>query len=89
MPKFGFKHFSKNWQRLVAFALAFIIGIANPAVALGSTLDEVRYLLETQYVKTLDSSVLNASSVEEILKKVGDPHTDFFTRSEFRNSWIP
>ena len=84
MPKFGLKLTRKCGHRLIALTLALIIGIANPAVALGSTLDEVRYLLETQYVKTLDSSVLNASSVEEILKKVGDPHTDFFTRSEFQ-----
>lgn len=84
MPKFGLKLTRKCGHRLIALTLALIIGIANPAVALGSTLDEVRYLLETQYVKTLDSSVLDAPSVEEILKKVGDPHTDFFTRSEFQ-----
>ncbi|HHY27318.1 MAG TPA: S41 family peptidase [Desulfitobacterium dehalogenans] len=75
---------AKVRRMLTASALALILSISAPAVALGSPIDDVRYLLENQYVDPVDPWVLNATSIEEMLKRLDDPHTVFFTQKEYQ-----
>lgn len=76
---------TKAGRILTASALALILTVSAPAAALGSPVDDVRSLLESQYVDPVDPWVLGASSVEEMLKRLDDPHTVFFTQKEYQN----
>ena len=76
---------TKAGRILTASALALILTVSAPAAALGSPVDDVRSLLESQYVDPVDPWVLSASSVEEMLKRLDDPHTVFFTQKEYQN----
>lgn len=80
---------AKVRRMLTASALALILSISAPAVALGSPIDDVRYLLENQYVDPVDPWVLNATSIEEMLKRLDDPHTVFLRKRNTKNSLIP
>lgn len=75
---------AKVWKMLTASALALILSISAPAQVSASPLEDVRSLLETQYVEPVDSWVLSASSVEEMLKRLQDPYTVFFTQEEYQ-----
>ncbi|SHN88100.1 S41 family peptidase [Desulfitobacterium chlororespirans] len=76
---------TKAGRILTASALALILTVSAPAAALGSPVDDVRSLLESQYVDPVDPWVLSAASVEEMLKRLDDPHTVFFTQKEYQN----
>lgn len=49
------------------------------------TLDEVKYILEHYYVDEVSSEVMAASSIEECLKILGDEHTKYWTRTDYRD----
>lgn len=88
--RMGFKQLIKNlrvksWKAVTASALAVILSISTPALALGSTLDDVRFLLDNEYVEPVDSWVLSAPTVDEMLKRLGDPYTTFFTQKEYQD----
>ena len=44
-----------------------------------SVLPEIRSLLQNQYVDPVSADVLNAPTVDETLKRLGDPHTMYFS----------
>lgn len=75
----------KAGRILTASVLALILTVSAPAAALGSPVDDVRSLLESQYVEPVDPWVLSASSVEEMLERLDDPHTVFFTQKEYQS----
>jgi carboxyl-terminal processing protease len=75
----------KAGKVLATTALALILSISSPAFAIGSQLTEVRDLLESGYVNPVGDSVLNALSIDDMLKQLGDPHTVFFTEQEYQN----
>lgn len=75
----------KAWKALTATTLALILSVSSPMLALGSQLTEVRDLLQSGYVDPVGDSVLSSPSIEEILQKLGDPHTRFFTESEYQD----
>lgn len=63
--------------------VAFLFG-STPAAMAGDTLSEVRTLLKNNYVDPVPDSVLNAGSISEMLNRLGDPHTIYFTQQEFQ-----
>ncbi|MEL1133857.1 S41 family peptidase [Desulfitobacterium sp. THU1] len=75
----------KVGRMLAASALALIIGISAPAQAWASPIEDVRSLLENQYVEPVDAQVLNAPTVDEMLKRLEDPHTVFFTHAQYED----
>lgn len=77
-------HRVKVWKAVTATTLALILSISSPMLAMGSPLTEVRDLIQNGYVDPVGNSVLNSSSIEEMLQKLGDPHTVFFTESEYQ-----
>lgn len=78
-------HTRKAWKAVTATTLALILSVSSPMLAMGSPLTEVRDLLQSGYVDPVGDSVLNSSSIEEMLQKLGDPHTVFFTESEYQD----
>lgn len=48
-------------------------------------LPEIRSLLQTQYADPVSPEVLSAPTIEELLKRLGDPHTTYFAPVEYEN----
>lgn len=78
-------HTRKAWKALTATTLALILSISSPLITLGSPLTDVRDLLQSGYVDPVGDSVLNSPSIDEMLQKLGDPHTVFFTEAEYQD----
>jgi carboxyl-terminal processing protease len=74
----------KAWKALTATTLALILSLSSPMLALGSSLTEVRDLIESGYVNSVDNSLLSASSIDEMLNRLGDPYTVYFTAEEYQ-----
>lgn len=67
---------------LLNLMLVLMLILSNSTMVLASdagVLAEVRSLLKNQYVEPVSDDVLNASTVEEMLRRLGDPHTVYFT----------
>lgn len=76
----------KAVRLLLNLVLTVILLFSNSPAVLASdagTLAEIRSLLKTQYVEPVADEVLNASTIEEMLDKLGDPHTMYFTPEEY------
>ena len=62
-----------------------ILGSTPTTYASNSSLTEIRSLLTTNYVDPVPDHVLNSSTVAEMLNKLGDPHTAYFTALEYQD----
>jgi len=69
----------------MTFALLLMLSAATTVKASEDVLTEIRSLLQTQYVEPVSSEVLNAPTVEEMLERLGDPHTRYFTPEEYED----
>lgn len=72
---------------LLNLMLVLMLILSNSTMVLASdagVLAEVRSLLKNQYVEPVSDDVLNASTVEEMLRRLGDPHTVYFTPEEYQ-----
>lgn len=67
--------------QLAAAGLALTLVTAPSARAL--TLEQAAELLETFYVDDIPQSVLEQTSIPEMLKALGDPYTEYFTPKEY------
>lgn len=66
--------------------LLLILSTSTTALAAnGNVLPEIRYLLQNQYVDPVSAEVLNAPTVDETLKRLGDPHTMYFSPEEYQS----
>jgi carboxyl-terminal processing protease len=79
------KKIGRAWKAFTATTLALILSISSPVLALGSPLTEVRDLIGSGYVDPVGDSVINSPSIEEMLEKLGDPHTAYFTAQEYQD----
>ncbi|EGW39976.1 S41 family peptidase, partial [Desulfosporosinus sp. OT] len=74
---------------LLNFILVFILILSTSTSVLASSnnvLPEIRSLLQNKYVDQVSSTdVLTAPTVEETLKRLGDPHTKYFTPEEYQD----
>lgn len=73
--------FRKIHITLLSILLLFI-WLAGPVQA--NTLDDVRELINANYVDPVDETILEAGSVEELLKRLDDPHSDYFTTEQYK-----
>ncbi|MCO5385885.1 MAG: S41 family peptidase [Desulfosporosinus sp.] len=67
--------------------LVLLLILSNSTMVLASdagVLTEIRSLIKTQYVEPVSNDVLNAPTVEETLKRLGDPHTMYFTPEQYQ-----
>jgi carboxyl-terminal processing protease len=75
----------RSYRKLSTFLLSIILLLTlllTPVQA--ALLDEVRTIIEAAYVDPVDEALLQADSVEEILEKLNDPHSVFFTPEEYQ-----
>jgi len=68
----------------IIVVLIFMLSSATTVKASNDVLNEIHSLLQTQYVEPVSSEVLNAPSIEETLKRLGDPHTMYFTPEQYQ-----
>jgi carboxyl-terminal processing protease len=78
----------KNVKRLLIHILMTLILITSlftgQAQAELTAKDEVRELLRDYYVEEVSDEVLNAPTIDEMLQKLDDPHTNFFTADQYQ-----
>ncbi|MFL0194915.1 S41 family peptidase [Clostridium sp. WILCCON 0269] len=68
---------------VVFWLMIFIFSFAVSVHAQDSNvLNEVRDIIKNNYVTDVPDSVLNSSSVEEILKQLNDPYSEYFSAEE-------
>ncbi len=76
----------KTYRLLIALILVLSLAMGAPFMAFGSqdeVLGEVRSLLKNQYVEVVSDDVLEAESVEEMLKRLGDRHTQYLSAEDY------
>ncbi|AHF10880.1 S41 family peptidase [Dehalobacter restrictus] len=80
--------FGKSLRFLMTVLLVFCLGLGLPLQAYGAendALDEVRTILQEQYVDVVPDEVLNAPTVEKMLQRLGDKYTEYMTAAEYDN----
>ncbi len=73
---------------LLNLMLVLILILSNSTAVVASNvgvLSEIRALLQTKYVDPVSAEVLNAPTVDETLKRLGDPHTMYFSPEEYQD----
>lgn len=70
---------------ILVFILLITLLFPASVPAQESITDEVRYLLENYYVDPVASEILSAASVEEILTRLNDPNTTYFSPEEYQD----
>lgn len=76
----------QRFKIFIVLMLSICLTFGVPLLAYGqdnSALAEVRELLREDYVEPVPASVLSASTIEEMLKRLGDPHTQYLTNAEY------
>ncbi len=81
---------TKTLLRLKVFLSILLIfsmlaGSAGVAFAADDVLSEVRSQLQKYYVDPVAADVLNASSLDEMLQRLGDPHTRYLSAEEYQS----
>ncbi|ADY56867.1 carboxyl-terminal protease [Syntrophobotulus glycolicus DSM 8271] len=67
------------------FMFGFLFGSPLRAYAGDSVLEEVKTILQYNFVDEVKPEVLDASSVEEAVNRLGDPNTQYLTAQEYNN----
>lgn len=72
---------------LLSIMLVIILLFSSTSIANASdsVVPEVRALLQNSYVDPVSEQVLNATTVDEMLKRLGDPHTTYFSAADYAN----
>ncbi|MCG1024869.1 S41 family peptidase [Dehalobacter sp.] len=76
----------KSFRLWMAVLLVFCLGLGLPLQAYGAendALNEVRTILQEQYVDVIPDEVLKTPTVEEMLQKLGDKYTEYMTAAEY------
>ena len=69
------------------FILVLILIMSTSATVLASdaeALSEIRSLIQNHYVDQVSDDVLKAPTVDEMLKRLGDPHTVYFSPEQYQ-----
>lgn len=80
--------FRKRIYARLCLTFVFVLGLifsASPAVLADNddVLAEIRTLIQDNYVEPVSADVLNAPTVEETIKRLGDPYTEYFSPQEY------
>jgi len=77
-----FRHILLN----LVLVLILILSTSTTVWAANSNvLPEIGSLIQHQYVDPVSAEVLNAPTVDETLKRLGDPNTSYFSADEYQN----
>jgi len=72
----------------VLFLLAFFISSFSlnvQATESSSVLNEARTIIKDNYVSTVSDSVLNSSTIEDMVKGLNDPYSQYFSKQQAEN----
>ncbi|MCB2289627.1 PDZ domain-containing protein [Clostridium sp. CS001] len=84
MRKQSFKKVNKFQRVLSIFLiLLFLNPIYTKVQAQPSILEEGRIVLKNNYVNTVSDYVLGATDLNEMIKRLNDPYSDYFTKQEY------
>ena len=72
---------------LLGLIVIILLLVGSPGInfAADGPLAEVRSLLQDNYVDPVSGDVLSAPTVADMLSKLGDPHTVYFSQAEYQN----
>ena len=76
----------KTYRLFIAVLMVLFLTMGTPLLALASqddALGEVRSLLENRYVDVVSDDVLEAQTVQEMLDKLGDRHTQYLSAEDY------
>ena len=84
MKKQFFKSINKFQKILsVLFIVIFLIPSYKNALAQPNILNEAKEVLKSNYVNAVSDYVLSAQDIDEMLRRLNDPYSDYFTNEEF------
>ena len=66
----------------LVMAVLFMSSFSYKVQADGSTLDEARSIIENNYVTPVPDSVLYQPTIEDIIKGLNDPYSEYFTAAQ-------
>ncbi|MCX7904145.1 MAG: S41 family peptidase [Caloramator sp.] len=72
-------------KRLWGILLSITIIFSFNFTVFASTVDEVKQILKYHYVDDVPQSVLDAETIEDAIKALNDPYTQYFTFEEFKD----
>ncbi len=75
----------KRFKLLTIVLIVVLLTLGAPLLAYGGdkeTLAEVRELLRNSYVEVVSEDVLSAPTINEMLRKLGDEHTQYLPKAE-------
>jgi len=70
---------------IIALVLLFSSCLFYPCLSQAAVIDEIRDLLRNNYVDPVPQYVLNSTSIDEMLDRLDDPHTVYWTDEEYQN----
>lgn len=77
------KHKSSNIFSILFLLVLFISSFSlNVQAADSSLLNEARSIIKENYVSTVPDSVLNASTIEDMVKGLNDPYSQYFSKQQ-------
>ena len=84
MKKQFFQSINKFQKILsVLFIVIFLIPSYKNALAQPNILNEAKEVLKSNYVNAVSDYVLSAQDIDEMLRRLNDPYSDYFTNEEF------
>lgn len=81
------KKFLKGFIFTLLFTFFFYIGsgVVHASTGDNDALNQVRALIQNGYIKDVPNEVLNSNNIDEIIKGVNDPYTQYFSPEDFKN----
>ena len=77
---------SRTFLKSICFLLIILSIFSSVALAQDTgPIDEVRDLIRYFYVKPVSEEILNLPSIEEIIKALEDPYSEYLTESEYES----
>lgn len=84
MKKQSFKNMNKFQKILsILLILLFLNPIYTKVLAQPSILEEGKGVLKSNYVSTVSDYVLSAPDLSEMVRRLNDPYSDYFTKDEY------
>ena len=75
----------KNIQKILIIVVIalFLIPSNTNALVLPNVLTEAKEILKNNYVNPVSDYVLNAEDINEMMRRLNDPYSDYFTNEEY------
>lgn len=91
MTKMGGILLAKKSSKFISILLVFVILLGLPLSAWAADtesselLQEARQLIFEEFVRPVDKSVLNKSTIEDMVKSLDDPYSVYYTPDEYKD----